>query len=118
MHPFPPASDLQFLVGKQLEKICMRYWQFHFDFDVGSITAGSDVEHVNSEGTVRRHNTDEDRLSPLFIHHLIGQKITGFAVESFCLTLTFERDTLRIYGDDGPYECGEIYDDANQLTVF
>ena len=118
MHPFPPASDLKFLVGKQLEHICLGYWQFNFAFEVGSISVESDVEHIDSEGVVRRHNTDEDRLSPLFIHHLIGQKVTGCEVEPFCLTLTFERDTLRIYSDDGPYECGQINDDAIRLTVF
>jgi hypothetical protein len=25
---------------------------------------------------------------------------------------------LRIYSDDGPYECGQIYDDSGQLIVF
>ncbi len=118
MHPFPPASDLHFLVGKQLENICLGYWQFQFAFNVGSIIVEGDLEHINSEGVVRRHNTDEDRLKPLFVHHLIGQKVVACVVEPFCLTLTFERDTLRIYSDDGLYECGQIYDDENRLTVF
>ncbi len=118
MHPFPPASDLQFLVGKQLEQICLGQWQFQFAFDVGSISVEGDLEHINSAGVVRCHNTDKDRLNPLFVHHLIGQKVKDCSVEPFCLTLTFERDTLRIYSDDGPYECGQIYDDANRLTVF
>ncbi len=118
MHPFPPASDLQFLVGKQLQQICLGQWQFQFAFDVGSISVEGDLEHINGEGVVRRHNTDNDRLNPLFVHHLIGQKVKEYAVEPFCLTLTFERDTLRIYSEDGPYECGQIYDDANRLTVF
>lgn len=118
MHPFPPASDLQFLVGRQLELICLGLWQSQFAFDVGSISVEGDLEHVDSEGTVRRHNTDNDRPNPLFVHHLIGQKIMDLRVEPFCLTLKFERDILRIYSEDGPYECGQIYDDANQLTVF
>lgn len=118
MHPFPPASELQFLVGKQLEQICLGQWQFQLAFDVGSISVESDLEHVDSKGVVRLHNTDEDRLNSLFVHHLIGQKVTHCAVEPFCLTLTFERDTVRIYSDDGPYECGQIYDGVSRLTVF
>lgn len=118
MHPFPPASELQFFVGKQLDDISLGHWQFYFRFDVGSINAASDIEHIDSTGVVRRHNTDEDRLGPLFVHHLIGQKVKDCVVEPFCLTLNFERDTLRIYSDDGPYECGQIYDETDQLTVF
>lgn len=118
MHPFPPASSLQFIVGKQLDNILLGYWQFQFAFDVGSIVVEGDVEHIDSQGMKHHHNSDDDRLKPLFIHHLIGQKVMACAVEPFCLTLTFERDTLRIYSDDGPYECGQIYDDADQLTVF
>ena len=118
MHPFPPSPDLQFLVGKQLEQICLGQWQFHFSFDVGSISVEGDLEHVDRQGVVRRHNTDEDRTSALFVHLLIGQKVMACAVEPLCLTLTFEHDVLRIYSDDGPYECGQIYDDSGRLIVF
>jgi hypothetical protein len=40
-------------------------------------------------------------------------------VEPFCLTVTFsEGDTLRVFSDEGPYECGQIYDEQGKLTVF
>jgi len=118
MRRFPPASDLQFLVGKELEQICLGLWQFQFRFDAGGISVEGALEHVDSNGVVRRHNTDEDRLKPLLVHHLIGQKVIDCAVEPFCLTLTFERDTLRVYSEDGPYEDGQIYDNAGVFVVF
>lgn len=118
MHPFPPASRLQFLLGKELVQIALGFWQFQFMFDVGSISVEGNFEHVDNQGLVRRYNTDEDRLKPLYVHHLLGQKVIDCAAEPFCLTLTFERDTLRIYSEDGPYECGQIYDEAGLLIVF
>lgn len=119
MYPFPPASELQFLVGKQLELISLGVFGFHFIFDKGSINVEDDLEHIDSEGVVRRHNTDADRSSPIYVHNLIGQKITLIFVEPFCLSLTFDQgDLLRIYSNVGPYECGQIYDEADQLTVF
>jgi len=119
MHPFPAASDLQFLVGKTLEQVCLGFWQFQFIFEKGSIRVESDLEHVDSEGVVRRHNTDADRLAPIYVHHLLGQTVRTAFVEPFCLTLTFARgDLLRIYSDQGQFECGQIYDDEGRLTVF
>jgi hypothetical protein len=119
MHSFPPASELQFLVGKQLELISLGAWQFHFTFGKGSISVEDDLEYIDSEGVVHRQNTEADRFSPIYVHRLLGQKITHISVEPFCLSLTFDRgDLLRIYSNVGPYECGQIYDEADKLTVF
>ena len=119
MRPFPLASKLQFLVGNELEQICLGFWQFQFTFKSGHITVEGDLEHVDEAGAVRRHNTDADRVSPLCIHHLLGQKVRSVSVEDFCLTLAFERgDLLRIFSEEGPFECGQIYDDTGLMTVF
>ncbi|BEV01014.1 hypothetical protein [Novosphingobium olei] len=120
MHPFPSPADLQFLVGKALENISLRFWSFGFGFGGNvSITVEGDVQHIGADGTLRQHNTDEDRLSPLMIHHLIGQTVRLLDVEPYCLTLTFDQgDRLRIPSDDGPFECGQIYDEAGRLKVF
>jgi hypothetical protein len=119
MHPFPPAPDLQFLVGQELEWIGLGQWQIQLNFDKGRIAVEGDLEHVDKAGSVRRHNTDEDRLSPLFLHHLFGQRVQHISVEPFCLTLTFDGgDIIRIFSDEGIYECGQIYDEAGKLTVF
>lgn len=119
MRPFPPPAELQFLIGRELEQICLGTWQVQFLFDKASISVESDLEHIDKSGTLRRHNTDEDRLAPILLHHLIGQKIRLIEVEPLRLTLVFDRgDIIRILTEEGPYECGQIYDDANQLTVF
>jgi hypothetical protein len=119
MHPFPPRSALQFLIGKELEQICLGYWQFQFRFEVGSISVQGALEHIDSAGVVRCHNTDEDRLSPIFVHHLLGQKVCLVSVEPFCLTLSFDRgDVLRIHSDNGPFECGTIDNELGLLAVF
>jgi len=119
MHPFPPLSDLQFLIGRTLEQVCLGFWQFQFRFDTASIFVEGDLEHVDSEGGTHRHNTDADRLSPILVHHLLGQAVKAISVEPFCLTLAFERGgLLRIFSDLGQFECGQIYDDAGRMTVF
>lgn len=94
-------------------------WQFQFSFENTSICAAGLFEHIDGRGAIHRHNTDEDRRSPLYIHNLIGQKITALSAEDFCLTLTFEGgDLLRIFSEEGPYEDGQIYDEAGELIVF
>lgn len=119
MHQFPAASDLQFLVGRRLEQICLGFWQFQFVFDRARVSVEGDLEHVDIEGVVRCHNTDADRLAPIYVHHLLGQTVATASVEPFCLTLAFALgDLLRIYSDQGQFECGQIYDDEGRLTVF
>jgi hypothetical protein len=119
MHPFPAPSSLQFLIGKELQQICLGYWQIQFNFDEGQISVEGDLEHVDKEGAVRRHNTDKDRLSPMILHHLLAQKVQTISVQPFCLTLAFSGgDTIRIFSDEGPYECGQIYDETGKFTVF
>jgi hypothetical protein len=56
---------------------------------------------------------------PLYIHHLSGQKFRLVLVEDFRLTLAFDQgDLLRIYSNNGLYECDEIYDETGSLIVF
>jgi len=119
MFPFPPVAELQFLVGMELDDICLKLHQFHFAFGTLKIDVGSDLEHIDKQGTARRHNTDADKLAPLYIHHLLGQKIRLVLVEEFRLTLAFDQgDLLRIYSNNELYECGEIYDETGSLIVF
>ena len=119
MHPFPPASRLQFLVGKEVLQVVLGFWRFQFDFDGSSMAVEGDFEHVDSTGTIRQHNNDADRLSPLCVHHLLGQAIQHVAVEPFCLTLTFTcGDKLRVFSDEGQFECGQICDEEGELIVF
>jgi hypothetical protein len=48
-------------------------------------------------------------------------EIGAVMAEPFCLTLTFGSGALlRIYSDNGPYECGQIFrsDAQDNLIVF
>lgn len=118
MRSFPPSSCLQFFVGKQLERISIALWQFFFSSAKAYICAAGPFEHIDAQGTVHRHNTDEDQRSALYVHHLIGQEIIALSADEFCLTLTFARgDLLRIFSENGPYEDGQIYDEAGELIA-
>ncbi len=119
MHPFPEAFKLQFLIEAELNQICLAQWQIQLNFDSARIIIEGELEHVDKSGTVRRYNTDESRLSPFFLHHLIGQKVRLLEVEPFRLTLAFDDgDILRIFSDEGPYECGQISDKNGQGIIF
>ena len=119
MHPFPQATDFNFLIGAELEQVCLGQWQIQLNFDKARIFVEGELEHVEKSGNLHRHNTDVDRLSPIFLHRLFGQKIHSIEAEPFCLSLAFnDGDIIRILSDDGPYECGQIYDRAGHLTVF
>ena len=119
MRAFPPQPDLEFLLGKELQNISFGYWNFQFSFDAGSISVEGDLEHIDHTGTLHRHNTDADRLAPLYMHHLISQSVESITAEPFCLTLHFNRgDSLRIFSDEGNFECGQIYDHKGDLIVF
>lgn len=119
MHPFPQANKLRFLKGTELNHICLGQWQIQFNFDPFQIAVEGELEHVDKAGIVRRHNTDDSRLSPIFLHNLIGQRIQELEVEPFRLTLTFDGgEKLRILSDEGPYECGQIHGKDENLVVF
>jgi hypothetical protein len=119
MHPFPETPKLQFLVGAELEQVCLGPWQIQFNFDKGRISVEGELEHLDKSGKVRRHNTVENRLAPFLLHHLFGQKVRLIEVEPYRLTLAFDGgDIIRILSDEGPYECGQIYDEDGLLAVF
>ena len=119
MHPFPKQEELQFSVGRELETVCLGQWLISFGFDGASINVEGALEHVDQSSRVHRHNTDDDRPSPVYLHHLLGQSVQGFSVEPFCLTLTFSSgDLLRIFSDEGAYECGQIYREHDSPIVF
>lgn len=119
MHPFPKQEELQFIAGRELESVCIGQWLINFGFDRVSINVEGALEHVDQAGTVHRHNTADDRASPVYLHHLLGQSVQSFSVEPFCLTLTFSGgDLVRIFSDDGPYECGQIHREQDSPIIF
>ena len=112
MHPFPPASDLQFLVGCEVGQICLDPWSTQFRFaDGGRITIEGPFEHRDARGQLHAHQNREDRnQGAVYFRDLIQQQITHLESEPKRLTLVFENGArLRIASEEIPYESGQIY---------
>lgn len=112
MHPFPPASELQFLIGLEVGQICLDPWSTQIRFsDGGQITVTGRFEHVDAQGRSHAHQTGEEQdLGPVFFRDLIQHRIILVQSESSCLTLAFSNGAqLRIWSEVTPYEDGQIY---------
>jgi len=111
MRPFPPATDLQFLVGLHITQICLDPWHTQFRFqNGGQILIEDPFEHLEASGRTHQHQVSETQdRGPVFFRDLIQQPITGLDRQPWRLTLTFANGAvLRIASEDGPYESGQI----------
>lgn len=123
MHPFPPPDTLAFLVGKEIGQIALDPWGTQFRFsDSGCISIEGKFEHLDARGQSHSHQDSEEQdRGAVFFRDLLQQAVVGVAVEPLLLTLTFTNGSaLRIYSDEGPYECGQISrsDDPADIMVF
>lgn len=112
MHSFPPASDLQFLVGLEIGQICLDPWSTQLRFaNGGQITVEGPFEHWDAEGHLHSHQAgDEQDRGAVFLRDLLQQQITLFELEPTRLTLVFGNGArLRIVSEEIPYESGQIY---------
>jgi hypothetical protein len=119
MHPFPPAEDLQFLVGDEIIQIALDPYSIQFRFARGSkITVEGKIEHIDANGLSHSYDCMARSAEPLYLHQLLQHAISLVEVQSLSLSLTFaNRVVLRIYSELGPYECGQIYT-AQGFIVF
>jgi hypothetical protein len=86
-----------------------------------SISVQNDVEHVTPDGASHRLDFDEGPIGPLHLGDLITQRLETLDVQPMTLTLVFEDGArLRIFTEEGPYECGQIYPPGKRakLIVF
>ena len=110
MRRFPVASDLAFLIGKELTQIALdpnsvqfRWW------GGGQITAQHDFEHVDEDRHTHRYECAAFNGPPLLLHRLIQKKVVMLEADARCLTLGFEGgQLLRLYAEEGRGECGLI----------
>ena len=112
MYPFPPFTDLQFLIGLEVGQICLDPWSTQFRFaDGGSIAVMGPFEHLDTQARRHHHqNTDLQDRGAVFLRELIQQQITGLEVDKQRLVLSFRNgSTLTIFSEDIPYESGQIY---------
>jgi hypothetical protein len=110
MHPFPEASELQFLVGKELCQVALDPNSVQFRWSGGGqITVNDKLEHVDENGVVHPYDCAAFTGPPLMLHRLILKKIVMIEVQPLCLTLGFEGgQRLRLGSEEGPWECGLI----------
>jgi hypothetical protein len=122
MHPFPPAADLQFLVGEEIGQIAIDPYSLQFRFVRGSqITVEGCIEHVDQSGQTHPYDCQARTWGAIHLHQLLQQRIATVEAGAFCLSLTFESGAiLRVFSDDGPYERGQIdpADKRRGLIVF
>lgn len=120
MHLFPPASELHFLIGKEIGQICLDPWSVQIRFvDEGQITIEGRFEHLDARGQAHEHHAGEDRdTGPLYMCELLQERISELEAEPLRLTLKFSNGaSLRIHTDEGPHENGNIAT-ALGLIVF
>lgn len=111
MRPFPPKTELEFLVGQRLSQIRLDPFCLTFIFDQGgAITSEYRLEYLNPSGNISSHIA-QDRWGPdpLRFQSLLNLMIARLHVEELALALIFEGgETLRVETELGPYESGHI----------
>jgi hypothetical protein len=120
MHAFPPADELQFLVGEEIGQICLDPWSLQFRFvSGGQITVEGRIEHVDESGLTHSHNCQTRTGEALYLHQLLQHPISAINVQPLCLSLVFASGAaLRIYSELGRYECGTISVAGAGIIVF
>jgi hypothetical protein len=122
MHPFPPAADLQFLVGEEVLQIALDPYSLQFRFaGGGEIFVQGRIEHIDDAGQTHPYNCQAPIGTAIYLHQLLQHRIATVDAEPFCLSMRFESGAvLRVFSDDGPYECGQIYsaDERRGPIVF
>ncbi len=119
MHAFPPADELQFLVGEKIDQICLDPWSLQFRFaGGGQFTVEGRIEHIDESGLTHSHDCQTSAGEALYLHQLLMHPISATNVQPLCLSLIFANGAvLRIYSELGPYECGQIYS-GRKFIVF
>ena len=120
MYPFPPASELQSLLGEVLAQVSLDPFQVQFRFESGRcLVAAFRIEHVEPNGTVRAYGCEAWAGPPLLLHRLLQHRVAAVAREDLCLTLTFDDGSaLRVFSDLGAYECGQLWAPGGDWVVF
>jgi len=122
MHAFPSASELQFLIGKEIGQIALDPYSLQFRFvDGGQITVENRIEHIDETGQAHPNDCQARSGDAIYLQRLLQHQIVAVEAQAFCLSMRFDDgQVLRIFSDDGPYECGQIYptDMRERLIVF
>lgn len=123
VNAFPNASELQFLVGKQICQVVLNPNAVQFRWvKGGQITAECDIEHVDESGHTHNYDCAAFTGPPLLLHRLVMKTVVALAVEPARLTLGFSGgQQLRFVARLGAGENGSIMfgdDQADGYIVF
>jgi hypothetical protein len=120
MHPFPPTAELQFLLGEEIAQICLDPYALQFRFAKGGhISVEGRIEQLDRDGNSHSHDCQTQPQAALYLHQLLQRRVVRVEGESYCLSLTFDDGSkLRIFSDDGSYECGHISSNGGLIIVF
>ena len=120
MHPFRPATDLQFLVGDEIAQIALDPYGVQFRFSSScQISVEHLIEHVDERGAIHSYECRATSEKPLYLHQLLQHRVSSVDVEALCLSLIFANEAiLRIFTEIGPYESGQIYLRDGDFIVF
>ena len=109
LYPFPTAALLEGLIGKQVESVVLLCRSIRIWLEGGSyIHVESSFEHVDEAG--QTHPVDVDHWpAATYLHQLVLHRVSAIQSETSCLSFTFGNGALlRIFGNEGPYETGQI----------
>lgn len=118
MHPFPPQSKLNYLIGDTLGQVRLDPYSTQFLFERTKILTVLALEHVDVDGTKWSFENIATDSGPSLLHRLVGDIVKSVQVQALQLTLEFESGAqLRLLSDLEPYEAGTI-DGPDGLIVF
>jgi len=109
MYEFPPASELNSLIGETLMQVCLDPHSTQFHFDPSRITVEFAIEHVEPDGTVWRYGCVASEGPPTMLHRLVGKIVTSIESEGLRLKIGFDNGAqLHLLSETGSYESGQI----------
>jgi len=109
LYPFPSAADLEGLIGRQIVAVVFLSSSIRFWLDgSGYIHIESAIEYIDETGQAHPSGVDR-RGAATNLHQLLLHRISAIESEPSCLSVVFENGSrMRIFGNDGPYESGQI----------
>jgi hypothetical protein len=118
---FPSASELQFLVGKEIGQVCLDPYSLQFRFvDGAQITAELRIEHIDEAGQTHPYNCQAAKKeNAIHLDQLLQRKIKSVATDDFCLSLHFDNGAiLKIFSEVSPYESGHISGQTGYIVFW
>lgn len=118
MYEFPPASELQTLVGEMLTQVRLDPYGLQFHLDPSHIAAEFAVEQIEPDGTVWYYKCVAAEGPQIMLHRLVGKTVTSIESEGLRLKIGFDNGAqLHLLSEIGPYESGQI-GTGGQFIVF